>query len=270
MDRESASRAGIKSNLTLPLAVGGEPPVGALAFNTTVAERAWPPLLVQRLGLVAQVFTNALARRRADEALREAEARVSLAADSAEAGLWTLDSATGVFWVTNRTRAIFGFGPDEVIDMARFQAAVYPEDWEGVRDSIEQALHRMAPVDVEYRIARAPDERMRWIAARGQLQCHGAGSTPHLMGYCIDITARRLAEQLVRVSEARLAAGVELAGLGFYETDFVAGTMYVDDRVRDLTGVPPETSGLQVLQFWLEHLHPADRERSDGARNATP
>ena len=49
VDRESASHAGIKSNLTLPLAVGGEPPVGALAFSTTVAERAWPPLLVQRL-----------------------------------------------------------------------------------------------------------------------------------------------------------------------------------------------------------------------------
>jgi PAS domain S-box-containing protein len=266
VDRESASRAGIKSNLTLPLAVGGDPPVGALAFSTTVAERTWPPLLVQRLGLVAQVFTNALARRRADEALREAEARVGLAADSAEAGLWTLDDVTGVFWVTNRTRAIFGFGPDEFIDMARFQAAVYPEDWEGVRDGIERALRRLAPVDVEYRIARAPDERMCWIAARGQLQRHATGSPPHLMGCCIDVTARKLAEQLVRVSEARLAAGAELAGLGFYEVDFAAGTMYTDDRTRALCGAPPGTGGLQVLQFWLEHLHPDDRERMLEAR----
>ena len=186
---------------------------------------------------------------------------MSLAADSAEAGLWTLDPDTGVFWVTSRTRAIFGFGPDELIDMARFQVVVCPEDWEGVRDGIEQALRRSAPVNVEYRIARAPDEPRRWIAARGQLQSHAPGSTPHLMGYCIDVTARKLAEQLVRVSEARLTAGVELAGLGFYEVDFVAGTMYADERVRDLTGVPTENSGLPVLQFWLEHLHPADRER---------
>ena len=34
VDRENARLVGIKSNLCLPLSVGGEPPVGALAFNT--------------------------------------------------------------------------------------------------------------------------------------------------------------------------------------------------------------------------------------------
>ena len=109
VDRENCRRLGIKSNLSLPLSVGGEPPVGALAFNTLRAERDWPDALVKRLQLVAQVFANALARKRADEALRESEERLSLAADSAEAGLWVLDYGTGVFWVTERARAIFGY-----------------------------------------------------------------------------------------------------------------------------------------------------------------
>ena len=100
---------GVKSNLTVPLSVGGASPVGALGFNTTRAERDWPDALVKRLQLVAQVFANALARKRADEALRESEERLALAADSAEAGLWILDYRTGVFWVTDRARAIFGY-----------------------------------------------------------------------------------------------------------------------------------------------------------------
>ncbi|MCK7517069.1 MAG: hypothetical protein MZV64_04790 [Ignavibacteriales bacterium] len=50
---------------------------------------------MKRLQLVAQVFTNALARRRHELALQESEARLSLAADSAEAGLWTLDYRDG-------------------------------------------------------------------------------------------------------------------------------------------------------------------------------
>ncbi len=66
--------------------MGGEPPVGALAFNTLRAERDWPDALVKRLQLVAQVFCNALARRRHELSLRESEERLALAADSAEAG----------------------------------------------------------------------------------------------------------------------------------------------------------------------------------------
>jgi hypothetical protein len=33
---------------------------------------------------------------------------LALAVDSAEAGLWTLHYRTGVFWATERARAIFG------------------------------------------------------------------------------------------------------------------------------------------------------------------
>jgi ATP/maltotriose-dependent transcriptional regulator MalT len=47
-------------------------------------ERAWPDALVKRLQLVAQIFSNALARKRADQALRESERRLSLAAEYAE------------------------------------------------------------------------------------------------------------------------------------------------------------------------------------------
>jgi signal transduction histidine kinase len=76
VDREYARFSGLKSNLTLPLSVGGEPPVGALAFNTTRTERGWPDALVKRLQLVAQVFTNALARRRAEVAQRNLSRRL--------------------------------------------------------------------------------------------------------------------------------------------------------------------------------------------------
>ncbi len=72
----------------------------------------------------------------------------------------------------------------------------------------------------------------------------------------------REAEEAHRRSDARLASGADLAGLGFYEVNFDEGVMYADDRLRDLCGIPPDrTQGLQVLEFWLEHLHPDDRQR---------
>ena len=47
VDRESCRRFGVKSNLTLPLSVGGELPIGILGLNTMRAERNWPEALGQ-------------------------------------------------------------------------------------------------------------------------------------------------------------------------------------------------------------------------------
>ena len=260
VDRESGRRMGIKSTLILPLSVGGAASVGALAFNTLRAQRDWPESLVNRLQLVAQVFTNALARRRADEALRESEERLALAADSAEAGLWTLDHATGAFWATDRARALFGYAPDEVITMERFEASVHPDDWDLVRGAIERSVQAGEPVNVEYRVL-ADGAGLRWLVSRGRSHPTSTGEADRLMGVSIDVTERKRAQEALRASEARLKAGAELAGLAFYEVDFGAGSAYVDDRLRDLCGVPPRLKqGLDVLEFWVEHLHPDDRQ----------
>jgi PAS domain S-box-containing protein len=262
VDRESCRRLGVKSNLTVPLSVGAASRVGVLGFNTTRAERDWPDSLVQRLQLVAQVFANALARKRADEALRESEERLALAADSAEAGLWTLDYGTGVFWATKKARALFGFSPDEVITMERFQASVHPGDWGLVRGAMARSARAGEPIDVDYRVILPGDGRMRWISSRGRHRHKPTGEPESLTGVSIDVGERRRAQEALQTSEARLAAGAELAGLAFYEVDFGAGAVYIDDRFRDLCGVPPDREqGLQPLEFWMEHLHPDDSHR---------
>ncbi len=73
---------------------------------------------------------------------------------------------------------------------------------------------------------------------------------------------RRIAEDAFRRSEARLASGAALAGLAYYEMDFGEGLAYVDDRLREMVGIPQGAAqALQVLDHWVEHLHPDDRAR---------
>ena len=69
-DRDSCRLFGVKSNLTLPLSLGGDSPIGILGLNTTRAERDWPDALVKRLQLLSQIFTNALQRKRMEGQLR--------------------------------------------------------------------------------------------------------------------------------------------------------------------------------------------------------
>jgi PAS domain S-box-containing protein len=267
LDRENLRLFGVKSNLTVPLLVGGRSNVGALGFNTTRAPRDWPDALVQRLQLVAQVFANALARKRADEALRESEERLSLAADAAEAGLWTFDYNTEVFWATARTRAIFGYSPTEVITMDRFEASVHPDDRDFVREAIARSATNGVFINLEYRIVLPDGSGTRWIDARGRAQVTSTGAPERLMGVVVDISARKSEQEALRASEARLEAGTELAGLAYYEVDFERGVAFMDDRFRALCAVPPDVEdGIRPVEFWLEHLHPEDSPRVVEAR----
>ncbi len=56
-DTETFRRRGVRSNLAIPMVAGGRI-VGSLAFVTLTVERAWPDELVQRLRLVAEVFSQ--------------------------------------------------------------------------------------------------------------------------------------------------------------------------------------------------------------------
>jgi len=266
-DRDNLSSFGVRANLTVPLSVGGTAPVAALGLNSTTMEREWPEPLVKRLQLVAQVFANALARKRSDEALRESEERLAMAADSAGTGLWVLEYRTGTFWLTEQTRAIFGYSPDEVVDVARFMTVVHPDDRELVEEAMGRARCASRPVVVEYRIL-LDEGPPRWVVSRGRARVAPTGEADRLMGVSIDVTERKQAEEALLASEARLAAGGELAGLSFYEVDFDAGATHIDDRFRELTGLPPDRErGLQPLEFWMDHLHPDDRQRVLSARD---
>ena len=77
VDREFCRHYGVRSHLSIPLSIGGEPPVGLVGWNTLRTERDWPDALINRLRLVAQIFTNAFARRRHELNLRESEERLA-------------------------------------------------------------------------------------------------------------------------------------------------------------------------------------------------
>ena len=94
-DKESWQHFGMKSTLSFPLSVGGGAVFGVVSFDAAKVARAYSEPLLKRLHVIAQVFANALERKRAEQKLRDSEARLSLAAESANAGLWTLEAETG-------------------------------------------------------------------------------------------------------------------------------------------------------------------------------
>ncbi len=207
-DRENYRLYGTKSTLQFPLSVGKGPVFGLLAFASMREERIWLAAIVKRLRLVAQIFTNALARKRSDEALRDGEERLSLAADSAGVGLWSLNLATGRPWATEKTRELLGLSPDEVLTSDGFMKLVHPEDRDLIRTAMQEAISSKGKGRVDFRIVR-PDGSVSWIVWRGRVPRKRPGEPDCLMGVIFEITDRKKAEAAARELRGRLISAHE-------------------------------------------------------------
>ena len=196
VDKQTWVDWGIRSNLVIPI-FKSESLVHIIAINAVQREYVWPEQFIPRLQLLGEIFVGALERRTAEQALRQSGARLSLAVNSAEAGLWELDCSTGIFWATEQARKIFGLGPGEVISMDRLEALVHRNDLELFRQAIARALGDKEPVEVEYQI-HVGDGRLKWISSRGRSYFKPTGEPERLLGVSIDITERKKMEEQLR------------------------------------------------------------------------
>jgi len=197
----------VKSVATFPLSAGGGKVFGALNFSFMLQEMHWPMEMVSRLHLAADIFATAISRQKAESELRESEERISLAVDSAQAGLWSMDFNTGVIWATAKTREIYGFSADEEITRDRYQDAIHPDDRDRVNLTANRPFQGDQEFQSEYRVV-LPDGRIRWVKAQAKAYYDPSGRIKRMTGVSLDISQRKQAE--IDMTQLR----IELAHLG--------------------------------------------------------
>jgi len=198
-DSQTWAHFRVRSTCAIPMSAGGQSVFGALSFDNTETERDWPAEILPRLKVVADVFAGALVRRRADEALRASEERLAMAADAADAGLWTLNVDTGQLWLTEKAREVSGLEPGAVHDLSSFLVSVHPDDATAVRAAIARATENGGQSRVEYRRTRQ-DGVERWLASHGRM----LQGTRLITGVTIDITDQKSTHEALRQSNEEL------------------------------------------------------------------
>jgi formate hydrogenlyase transcriptional activator len=195
-DLPTYTATGARSSLMIPLFTGEEVR-HIVVLQTMAGGGALEKEYIPRLQLLGEILVNALARKDADDALQESEARLNLAAASAQAALWTLEAADGQIWCTDLGRELLGFTPTEVITFDRFLQAIHAEDRNQISEIVAQAYATGKEANGQFRIP-LPDESVRWIAFRGRVQFTSSGTPLRLMGCSIDISVRKHADEQLR------------------------------------------------------------------------
>jgi len=191
-EREFARRIGAKSVLSIPVCIGGSV-ICAISFTSMRNYGDWSDEMVARLRLVGEIFANAIARKRAEEALFQRQSELSEAQRLASIGSWEWDILTDGLTYSDELRRIYGFeGEDRSSPNKAFSEAIHCDDRARRNAAMAGALGGGPPYNMEFRIIR-PDKSVRFVHSRGQLICNEAGKPVRMIGMAQDITERKRA-----------------------------------------------------------------------------
>src|SRR5437867_4329284 len=114
---------------------GFGPFVGETENQSLLALQSWTAVLT----ITAMALSAGMAERgRAEKALRESEARMSLAVNAANLGLMVWDILGDERWVTEKWRQLFGFADSKPVTFDRFLQIVHPGDRERMKQLVQQ------------------------------------------------------------------------------------------------------------------------------------
>lgn len=263
--------SGIQSIASVPLGVGGEI-VGALSFVSTKRRVMWTEDLVTQLKVLAEIFSNALKRKRVVQALlasnselkrsevvlRESEERLRLAAQAGRMFAYEWDATTDVIVRSAEGAQILGADEATHTTGQRISAMVHPDDRERLTAVVANLSPENPYLEISYRMVR-PDGNVIWVERNSRAHFDEQGRMLRVIGMVADITERKRIEEALRESEERLHLAVQGGRMYAFEWDAATDVIvrsgecaailnWMDDPTRD-TG----------RQFAVR-VHPDDRE----------
>ena len=162
------------------------------------------------------------------------EALMSEAEHLAGFGSWEADLRAGKYTWSDATYAIYGFGPGEIEpDYEKFLSLVHPEDRERLVALLTHLRQREDSGEYDFRIVTRRGE-IKHVACRVKIHRDEAGVPVRLVGFNLDITHRKRAEEALKREGQKLEQAYRTARIGGWELDLPTNELSWTPITREL------------------------------------
>ena len=197
----------------------------------------------------AELFEAQVTRDRIELALHTSEVRNRATVDTALAGILTIDDH-GIIESCNPAAArLFGFLPDEVV--GRNVNLLMPAPF---RDEHDGYLEQIVGIGREVVGERKDGSTFPMELAVSETRL---GERRLFTGIVNDITARRQAEDALKVIGARLEEAQRLAHVGSWELDLKTNQLVWSEELFHIFGFDP-AAPTPTFDEYCDHIHPDD------------
>ena len=172
---------------------------------------------------------------------------MALSADAVPALVWTSDQDGRCSFVNDAWLAFTGRSLEQELGDG-WHEVVHPDD----RQRRVEALKNALPYELEFRLLRQ-DGEYRFVHERAVLATGGG-----LVGSCMDVHERRIAEEALRASERSFRALADSAPVMIWTTDLDGLVTFVNEGWLAFTGTTLEE---ELGESWTLGVHPADQQR---------
>jgi PAS domain S-box-containing protein len=244
---------GVESMICVPMVLADRV-VGFFGFDSVYEEDIWSEETVTLLRVAADAITNALARRRAKQALRESEERFRSLVEATSDWIWEVD-AQGVYtYVSPKVRDLLGYEPAEVLGRTPYDL-MPPAEAQRVGAAVRGALENAQPFSHVENTNTHKDGHLVVLETSGVPVFDEHGALRGFHGIDRDITEQRRAQDALRESEQRFRAIVESTRDWIWFAGVDGVHRYSNRAIHDLLGyAPEEIVGEPVFAF----IHPED------------
>jgi PAS domain S-box-containing protein len=246
LDQKRLLEYGTKSSVIVPL-FSGDDWLGCLTFSALLEPRDWRAAVVKGFEFLANVFTSTLARKRAEQQLRESEQRFRTLIENAGDGVELLDQTARYLDVNAAALNQLGYTREEMIGLRLFDIdpLVTPEHFAQNFESLSQG--NALRVESVYR--RKDGSTFPVEVTISKIQLKGRCS---LLTLVRDITERKLAENALTCSYAEIE---QLKDRLQAESDYLKSEFKLSQGHGPIIG---RSKGIKQVLHLVEQVAPAD------------